>query len=132
MGAVDQDRAGTASGINNAVARVASLLAVAVLGIVLVGAFRHRLDSGLAEIPISSHVREQIEADSIHLAALRAPENLDQATRANINSLVQISFVFAFRVVVLICAALALVSAASAGWMIEPAARPATANLPQG
>ena len=44
MGAVDQDRAGTASGINNAVARVAGLLAIAVFGIVMVNAFASRLD----------------------------------------------------------------------------------------
>ena len=48
MNSVDQDRVGTASGINNAVARVASVLAIAILGIVMVKAFSIRLDYTLA------------------------------------------------------------------------------------
>jgi hypothetical protein len=39
MGAVDQNRAGTASGIINAFARVAGLLSIAVLGVAMVTAF---------------------------------------------------------------------------------------------
>lgn len=40
MNSVGQDRAGAASGINNAVARLAGLLAIALLGIVMQSAFR--------------------------------------------------------------------------------------------
>jgi EmrB/QacA subfamily drug resistance transporter len=47
MNSVDQDRVGVASGINNAVARIAGVLAIAVLGIVMVWAFRARLDRSL-------------------------------------------------------------------------------------
>src|SRR6202521_5787858 len=48
MNSVDQNRAGAASGINNAVARVASMLAIAILGIVMVEAFGSGLNRSLA------------------------------------------------------------------------------------
>src|ERR1700716_1082109 len=50
MNSVSQDRVGTASGINNAVARVAGVLGVAVLGIVMVNAFGSRLNHSLAQL----------------------------------------------------------------------------------
>ena len=48
MSSVQSDRTGTASGINNAVARVAGVLAIAILGNVMVQAFGHKLQSSLA------------------------------------------------------------------------------------
>src|SRR5581483_430548 len=48
MNSVEPERAGTASGINNAVARVAGVLAVAVLGAVMASAFGHSLRDSLA------------------------------------------------------------------------------------
>jgi hypothetical protein len=43
MAAVDQPHAGIASGINNATARLASLLAVALVGVLAPGAFAESL-----------------------------------------------------------------------------------------
>jgi len=50
LGAVDARRTGIASGINNAVARTAGLLAIAILGIVAVFTFSASLDSNLSAI----------------------------------------------------------------------------------
>ncbi len=58
MGAVEQRHAGIASAINNAVARIGGLLAIAVLGIVIISAFNSSLDSHLAHLPLSPVVRQ--------------------------------------------------------------------------
>ena len=47
MTAVDSDYAGTASGVNNAVARVAAVLAIAVLGLLFIGAYERALRAPL-------------------------------------------------------------------------------------
>src|SRR6202521_1271526 len=53
MNSVDQAHAGTASGINNAVSRVAGVLAVAIFGIVMVSAFSARLQHSLAALNLA-------------------------------------------------------------------------------
>lgn len=118
MSSVDQDRAGTASGINNAVARIASLLAIAVLGSVMVRAFSSRLDHDLTQLPIPPKVITNLESNYIKLAALEIPTSLDSTTSAEVKGAVKDAFVYGFRFVMLICAALAVASAACAGWMI--------------
>src|SRR6266699_2389537 len=55
MNSVNHDHVGVASGINNAVARVAGVLAIAVLGIVMVSAFSSRLNAQLEEISLRSN-----------------------------------------------------------------------------
>ncbi|MGI8922196.1 MAG: MFS transporter [Solirubrobacteraceae bacterium] len=47
LGAADDRHAGVASGINNAIARVAGLLAIAVVGAVISGYFASRVDGGV-------------------------------------------------------------------------------------
>ncbi|MGO9518151.1 MAG: MFS transporter [Candidatus Korobacteraceae bacterium] len=123
MDAVDQDHVGTASGINNAVARVASLLAVAVLGIVMVTEFSAHLNRHLANIGIPDGVRISLQSNEIRLAALKPPEGVEPGTAAAIESAIDASFLFAFRMMMWICAALALAGAAVAWWTIPGSVR---------
>ncbi len=119
MSAVDQDRAGTASGINNAVARVAGLLAIAVLGMVMVNSFKTNLTGRLTRLPISAEVVKRLESNSIKLAALDVP--VDSTAFAEIKASVNDAFVHAFRLVMSICAGLSVASAAQAWWLIQAA-----------
>lgn len=119
MNSVDQDRVGTASGINNAVARVAGVLAVAVLGIVMVWAFRAHLERALQHLSLPSAILEGIRAHENRLAGLEAPANLDPNTKAALTSIIRQAFVFGFRIIMLICATLSVASSAVA-WIMLP------------
>jgi EmrB/QacA subfamily drug resistance transporter len=123
MGAVDTRHAGLASGINNAVARVASLLAVAAFGLAVLGAFEHGLERRLARLDLPPSARQAIAAQSHRLAAIELPRDLDDAARARVQHAVAESFVDGFRLAMSIGAVLALLAAAAAARMIEGAAR---------
>jgi EmrB/QacA subfamily drug resistance transporter len=119
MGSVNQDRVGAASGINNAIARVAGVLAIAVLGIVMVKAFSSRLNNSLAHFLLPPAILQELHADEIKLAGLQIPAGLNLSTKAAIRESIGEAFVFGFRIVMLICAALSLASAAVA-WLMIP------------
>ena len=119
MSSVEQDRTGTASGINNAVARVASVLAVAVLGVVLVTAFAHSLRSSIGSMHLDATVAHDLESNVAKLGDLEAPANLDPETTIRVRTAITQAFVFGFRIIMLVCVGLAVASAAVA-WRIIP------------
>jgi len=124
MESIDPDRAGTASGINNAVARVAGLLAVAVLGVVMVTEFGAHLNRTLANVAMSASARSELQSNATKLAALKPPAEVGPAAAASIESSVVASFVFGFRLIMWVCAALAIASAAVAWRTIPARAKP--------
>ncbi len=123
MNSVDPDHVGTASGINNAVSRVAGVLAIAVLGIVMVGAFSSRLNSNIQGLSLPAYVVHEIQANENKLAGLPVPANVDRGTASVIRESVREAFVFGFRTIALICAGLSVTSAAISAKMIEDRAR---------
>ena len=119
MGSVAQDRAGAASGINNAIARVAGVLAIAVFGIVAVSLFGSSLNRSLAGGKLPPGVLDYLRSNEIKLAGLDVPTGLDADATAIIRASISHAFVFGFRSVMLICAALSAASAAVASLMIR-------------
>jgi MFS family permease len=115
MNAVPDTESGLASGVNNAVSRLASLLAVAAFGVVLVTVFNHSLDQHLAQLALSPNIRAQIDAARPQLAAAHSPDPMVQHAITE-------SFLSGYRAVIWIATGVAALSAITAWLLIEPRA----------
>jgi len=118
MGSVDAHNSGIASGINNAVSRVAGLLSVAIFSAILLYVFDRQLDRRLEHLRVSPDVRASLDSQRTMLAAARLPENLDPVESTRLRRAIEESFVSAFRWVILMSSGLSLLAAVSASWCI--------------
>ena len=118
MAATDDRFAGAASGINNATARVAGMLAVALLGAVAVGVFRSTLDQRLTQIHASTPLRQALLEQVPKLAEAEVPRQFDAAERSAGQQALRAAFVRSFQVSMLIAAVLTLCCSLSAGLTI--------------
>jgi MFS family permease len=110
MNSVPVDEAGVASGVNNAISRLASLLSVAVFGLVLMLAFRHNLGRRLDQFAVPVAERESIQAQRLRLAAVQTSD--PRAKRA-----VEEAFVYGFHRIIWLAVGLSLASAGCAQMM---------------
>ncbi len=117
MGAVESTHAGLASGINNAVARTAALLSVAVLNIVFLSNFVGNLDNHLATLGITPTVRQELDAQQTRLAAMQIPAEVNGQMRIVLRQAITDSLVGSFRMVIIIAIALVLISTLTA-WLV--------------
>ncbi len=111
MNAVNQNRAGIASGTNNAVSRIAGLFGIALLGIVMLYSFNHELDRRLAQMELTAEARQVIDSQRVRLAGAELPPSIGAETRVALRRAINECFVFGFRLVMITAAGLALASA---------------------
>src|SRR5579872_4490195 len=113
MSAVDPRHAGVASGINNAVARVAGLLAIAVFGVVLARSFDARVGPPLDRMSLSPVARAGVDRELSKIAGAEPSDvrELSPAAQQAVREIVDDGFVHAFRVVMIAAAVLALAAA---------------------
>ena len=119
MNSVDQNHSGAASGINNAVARLAGVLSIALVGILLVGIFSTHLNRSLPGLSLPPEAKQQIRSREIELAGMELPRDLDANSREATEHAVSDAFLAGFQVVLFSCAGLAIGSAAFA-WLLVP------------
>ncbi|HEX9942468.1 MAG TPA: MFS transporter [Thermoanaerobaculia bacterium] len=119
MNAVAAKRAGVASGINNAVSRTAGLLAIAALGLVMLHAFNRSLDRRLSSLDLTAETQHALDQERVKLGGMEVPREVDPQTRTELKRAISESFVSGFRRVMLIAAALALLSSLVAGMLIQ-------------
>ncbi len=119
MGSVDERHAGIASGVNNTVSRAAGLLAIAVLGVVMLGLFGRGLERRIEQLDLPPEARRAVVDQRGELAALEIPASLAEPARDRVRSAVGAAFLDGFRGVMLTAAGLALLASLSAWWWIK-------------
>ena len=107
MESVPSTEAGVASGVNNALSRIAGLLAIAVFGLVLSDGFNRTLSRSLAQMKLSPAMRQSAEIQRSRLAGA-------QISDLPLKRAFEEAFVSGYRDVIAISVGLALLSALSA------------------
>ena len=121
MNAVEADAVGTASGVNNALSRVAGVLAIAVFGALMAAVFEPRLRTALDGLP--DDVVRAVWQQRDRLAAIELTPGSPGANEAR--AAVKDAFVSGYRWIMAVSAVLALASAAvAAAWVENVGKRP--------
>ncbi len=130
---VDEHNAGIASGVNNAIARVAGLLAIAVLGAAVSAQFAAKLDQRLGDTPPKGQAANVVEsAKSRPLAGGDEAKRLSDSTRATVGTAVESSSRDAFRLAMGIGACLMFAGGITSALGIQnPRRRPAPTPVPR-
>jgi MFS family permease len=121
MESVPSSEAGVASGVNNAVSRIAGLLAVAVFGLVLSAGFNRALNRSLSQMQLSPSVRESAETQRSKLAGAQISEPI-------VRRAFDEAFVSGYRDVIWISVGMALLSALSAQMLQSKMSRVSASN----
>jgi len=123
MNSVEEKEAGLASGVNNALSRVAGVLAIAVFGALMAAVFEPGLREGLQAARLPADAAGAIWQQRDRLAAIELPAGLSGAAAEAAQAAVREAFVAGYRWIMVLSAGLALASAGVAALWIE--ARPA-------
>jgi EmrB/QacA subfamily drug resistance transporter len=119
MNAVAAAASGTASGINNAVSRVAGLLAIAVFGWLMAFVFEPQLQRDLAQAGLPPDLAAAIWKQRDKLAATEIPRDASPEMLLAARSAVHDGFVAGYRWIMGVSAALALASALVAALWVD-------------
>jgi hypothetical protein len=114
INAVPERRTATASGINNAVASVASLLVIALLGTIATAALDGALDHRLAALAPPPEIVRAVDGARGGFVMPDLPATIAAEARETVQTVIAASFAEALRSAMLIAAALALAGALSA------------------
>ncbi|HEX8074692.1 MAG TPA: MFS transporter, partial [Thermoleophilaceae bacterium] len=106
LAGVEDEHAGVASGVNNAVARVAGLLAIAAVGALVSAQFASTMDDRLAGRPLGARAREAVSQAKSRPIAVDSAQRLRGTERATVARASEDASVDAFRAGALAAAAL--------------------------
>ncbi len=119
MTCVDESKSGIASGINNSVTRIAGTFINAILGAAAIYFFMDYVMLEVNALPISEDMNNQILQEAIRLGEASAPVSLAPELQSSINKIYDNSFINTYRLVGMLSALLAFLSAIIAFFMVE-------------
>lgn len=119
MTALPDELSGTASGINNAVSRIASVLALAIIGSVAIIVFQQRIIGNTHNLLLPEQVKMELKTESHKLAAARPPDDTPASLKVAVSVALKTAFTDTFSLVMQICAGMAFLSACTALLLIK-------------
>lgn len=128
MSALPVHYSGTASGVNNAVSRVAGVIAIAILGALALSLFQTNLASRSAALNLPAPLQQTLLAGANRLGDTPVPPGLSTAEARSVQAAIQQSFIATYRIVLGICAALAWISSLMSAWFIGGLAKSSQAE----
>jgi len=119
LDAVTPPEAGIASGVNNLFARVASLLAVAVIGVATMALFSRAIDQRGQVAALPPALRQSLAGERRGFVDTELPDSVQGRDRTILERLISEAFVASFRSVVGLSAGVALVAAFATALMVR-------------
>ena len=107
MGSVTDHLSGTASGVNNAVSRIAGVFANAIFGALAILFFSGALQRQLKPLQFSASNNQAIMMQAVNMGNARVPKNISAGERPKVETAYRNSFIFAYSTVLKIAAMLA-------------------------
>jgi len=111
--------AGTASGINNAISRIAGVLAIAILGSIALIGYRNAVAAQTAGIDLPQPVRAELMDQALKFGAASVPGSVPEELTGEVDRSIRTAFVSTFAVLMYICSGLAWLSALVAGILVR-------------
>ena len=107
MGSVSDQFSGTASGVNNAMTRIANVFANAVFGALAVLLFSAALQRQLKDTNLSATEKQSVITQSANLGNAKAPANTDAYDKDIIEKAYHTSFIYSYAIIMRLSAVLA-------------------------
>lgn len=111
MGSVDDHHSGTASGVNNAITRIANVFANAIFGALAVLFFSAALEKEIKNIPLKTQERQEVVTAAKNLGNAKVPATVAAADKKRIEQAYHEGFISAYAKIMRISAGLGFMGA---------------------